>query len=87
MTRDPLASLSGHLPARPARAAQTGEITEVLGPGLFRVDLPGSVQVVAHLAGAMRMLTPRLIPGDRVEVEVSSHDPSRGRIVRRRGGG
>ncbi|NLS75799.1 MAG: translation initiation factor IF-1 [Chloroflexi bacterium] len=91
MTRDPLASLRGKLAegepgigpqAGPSRASHPGEIAEVLGSGLYRVSL-GDQQIVAHLAGAMRLVAPRLIPGDRVSVEISAYDPSRGRIVRR----
>jgi translation initiation factor IF-1 len=86
MTRDPLTSLSGELVIRPqagsSRAPHTGEIAEVMGSGLYRVSL-GDQQIVAHLAGDMRLVAPRLIPGDRVLVEISSYDPSRGRIVRR----
>ena len=95
MTHDPLASLSGaevqgelgsQSQARPIRASYPGKIAEVLGSGLFRVSLPDEQQVVAHLSGGMRLLTARLIPGDRVAVEISPYDPSRGRIVRRLGG-
>ena len=91
MARDPLASLGGKLAqgdtanrpqASPPRASYPGVIAEVLGSGLFRVSL-GDQQIVAHFSGAMRLLTARLIPGDRVMVEISSYDPSRGRIVRR----
>jgi translation initiation factor IF-1 len=49
----------------------------------FEVVLPGRQKVLAHLVGVVKRNFVRLVPGDRVEVELSSHDPTRGRIVRK----
>jgi translation initiation factor IF-1 len=48
---------------------------------LVRVD--GRHEVLAHLVGAVKRNFVRLVPGDRVEVELTPHDPTRGRITRK----
>jgi translation initiation factor IF-1 len=45
--------------------------------------LEGQQKVLAHLVGAVKRNFVRLVPGDRVEVELSPHDPTRGRITRK----
>lgn len=50
---------------------------------MFRVELENGHQVLAHLAGKMRRFRIRVLPGDRVRVEVSPYDLDRGRIVYR----
>ncbi len=60
-----------------------GLIEEVLAGGLFRVKLDSGLDVLAHLAGKMRKFRIRIVLGDRVKVEVSPYDPSRGRIIYR----
>jgi translation initiation factor IF-1 len=50
---------------------------------VFEVVLDTRQKVLAHLAGATKRNFVRLVPGDRVEVELSPHDPTRGRIVRK----
>ena len=52
---------------------------------VFKVVLDTQQQVLAHLAGTVKRNFVRLVPGDRVEVELSPHDPSRGRITRKIG--
>jgi translation initiation factor IF-1 len=52
---------------------------------VFLVVLDTQQQVLAHLAGTVKRNFVRLVPGDRVEVELSPHDPSRGRITRKIG--
>jgi translation initiation factor IF-1 len=56
-------------------------VVEAMPNALFRVQLSGGRHVVAHIAGETRMRTVRLVPGERVTVEVTAFDPSRGRIV------
>jgi translation initiation factor IF-1 len=50
---------------------------------VFEVVLPTQQKVLAHLVGTVKRNFVRLVPGDRVEVELSPHDPTRGRIVRK----
>jgi translation initiation factor IF-1 len=52
---------------------------------IFQVVLDTQQQVLAHLAGGVKRNFVRLVPGDRVEVELSPHDPARGRITRKIG--
>ncbi|QDT39913.1 translation initiation factor IF-1 [Stratiformator vulcanicus] len=58
-----------------------GVVTEALANTQFRVDLDVGHQVLAHVAGKMRKHFIRIVPGDRVKVEVSPYDPKRGRIT------
>ncbi len=60
-----------------------GEITEALPNLMFRVKLDNDHEVLGHLAGKMRRYRIRVLPGDRVRVEISPYDLSRGRIVYR----
>jgi translation initiation factor IF-1 len=60
-----------------------GTIVEPLPNALFRVALENGHKILAHGSGAVRSHHLRLLAGDRVKVEVVSHDPSRGRIVER----
>ena len=62
-----------------------GEITEVLPGGMFRIELPNEHQVLATIAGRLRRRRIRVVLGDRVKVEVSPYDPTRGRITWRIG--
>ena len=58
-----------------------GVISEVLPSAMFRVELPNGHKVLATTAGKMRKFRIRIIEGDRVTVEVSPYDLSRGRIT------
>ena len=60
-----------------------GEVTEALPNTMFRVQLDNGHEVLGHIAGKMRRFRIRILPGDRVRVEVSPYDLSRGRIVSR----
>jgi translation initiation factor IF-1 len=60
-----------------------GEVIEALKNLNFRVKLDMGHTVLAHLAGKMRRFRIRVLPGDRVRVEVSPYDLNRGRIVYR----
>ena len=60
-----------------------GVVAEALPRALFRVQLDDRRSVVAHISGHASRNFIRLLPGDRVRVELSSHDVTRGRIVRR----
>jgi translation initiation factor IF-1 len=58
-----------------------GTVTEALANTQFRVSLDNGHSVLAHVAGRMRKNFIRIVPGDRVKVEISPYDLTRGRIV------
>ena len=60
-----------------------GEIVEALPNAMFRVKLDNGHIVLAHVSGKMRMHFIRILPGDRVKLELSPYDLSRGRITYR----
>lgn len=60
-----------------------GEITEHLPNTRFRVKLDNDHEILCHLAGRLRRFHIKLLPGDRVKVELSPYDLSQGRIVYR----
>ena len=60
-----------------------GKIIEALPNAMFKVELENGHQVLAHVSGKMRMHFIRILPGDKVTVEMSPYDLSRGRIVLR----
>ena len=60
-----------------------GEVTEALRGGLFRIDLENGHATLGYTCGKMRRYRIRVLPGDRVRVEISPYDLSRGRIVYR----
>lgn len=60
-----------------------GTVVEPLPNAMFRVELPNGHRVLAHISGKMRMHFIRILPGDKVTVELSPYDLSRGRIVYR----
>ncbi|MBV8351627.1 MAG: translation initiation factor IF-1 [Verrucomicrobia bacterium] len=58
-----------------------GVVTEVLPNTMFRVTLPNGQRVLAHISGKMRKNFIRIVPGDKVEVEISPYDLSKARII------
>ena len=58
-----------------------GEVTETLPNATFRVRLENGHVVLGHISGKMRMHYIRILPGDKVTVELTPYDLSRGRIV------
>jgi translation initiation factor IF-1 len=58
-----------------------GEVTEALPNTMFRVRLDNGASVLAHISGRMRRNYIRILPGDRVTVELSPYDLTRGRIT------
>lgn len=60
-----------------------GEILENLPNAMFRVKLENGHIVLAHVSGKMRMFYIRIVPGDKVTVELSPYDLGRGRITKR----
>ncbi len=60
-----------------------GEVMECLPNTLFRVKLPNNRIVLCHLSGKMRLHFIRIMPGDRVKMEMTPYDPTKGRITYR----
>jgi len=60
-----------------------GVVDELLPNAMFRVKLDNGHEVLAHISGKMRMHFIRILPGDKVKVELSPYDLSRGRITYR----
>lgn len=60
-----------------------GSVTEAMPNAVFRVELANGHQVLAHVAGKLRLHYIRVLPGDRVLVELSPYDLTRGRITYR----
>lgn len=60
-----------------------GEVTEVLRNAMFRVRLDQGAEITAHISGKMRQYNIKVLAGDRVEVEFSPYDLTKGRVTRR----
>ena len=60
-----------------------GEVIESLPNATFKVKLENNHEVLAHISGRMRVNYIKLLPGDKVTVEMSPYDLSKGRITRR----
>ena len=59
------------------------KVLEALPNAVFRVELEGGHEIMAHVSGKMRMHFIRILPGDTVTIEMSPYDLTRGRIVLR----
>lgn len=62
---------------------QDGTILEALSNAMFRVELENGHAVTAHISGKMRMNYIKLLPGDKVKLELSPYDLTKGRIIMR----
>ena len=60
-----------------------GTVVELLPNTMFRVEIPGPRRVLAHISGKMRLHFIRILPGDKVMLQISPYDLSRGRIIYR----
>jgi translation initiation factor IF-1 len=60
-----------------------GTVIETLPSAVFRVQLDSGQVILGHLAGKMRIYKIRILPGDKVIIEVTPYDLTRGRIIRR----
>ena len=58
-----------------------GEIKETLPNAMFKVTLDNGHEIIAHVSGKMRMHYIKILPGDKVKLELSPYDLSRGRIT------
>ena len=60
---------------------QDGTIVEALSNAMFRVELQNGHEVIAHISGKMSMHYIKILPGDKVRIEMSPYDLTKGRIV------
>jgi translation initiation factor IF-1 len=60
-----------------------GKVTEALPNAVFRVEIGPEQEILAHISGKLRIHRIRILPGDRVLVELTPYDLKRGRITRR----
>ncbi len=60
-----------------------GTVTETLGNAMFKVELESEHVLTATISGKIRMNHIRILPGDKVELEISPYDLSKGRIIKR----
>ncbi|MCT4582510.1 MAG: translation initiation factor IF-1 [Flavobacteriales bacterium] len=67
--------------AKQAAIEQDGTILEALPNAIFRVELENGHTIIAHISGKMRKFYIRILPGDRVKVEMSPYDLTKGRIT------
>jgi translation initiation factor IF-1 len=66
--------------AKQASRELDGTIVEALSNAMFRVELENRHVIIAHISGKMRMHYIRILPGDKVKVEMSPYDLTKGRI-------
>ena len=69
--------------AKQTSIEQDGTITEALSNAMFKVELENGHQLSAHISGKMRMNYIKILPGDKVKLELSPYDLTKGRIVYR----
>lgn len=69
--------------AKQTSIEQDGTIVEALSNAMFRVQLQNGHEVIAHISGKMRMHYIRILPGDRVKLEMSPYDLTKARITYR----
>ena len=69
--------------AKQASIEQDGTIKEALSNAMFRVELENGHEIIAHISGKMRMHYIKIFPGDRVKLEMSPYDLTKGRITYR----
>ena len=67
--------------AKQSAIEQDGTIVEALSNAMFRVELQNGHEVIAHISGKMRMHYIKILPGDKVRIEMSPYDLTEGRIV------
>lgn len=67
--------------AKQSAIEQDGTIVEALSNAMFRVELENGHEIIAHISGKMRMHYIKILPGDKIKVEMSPYDLSKGRIT------
>jgi translation initiation factor IF-1 len=73
--------MGGGVSTKEEKIELEGEVTESLRNGMFRIDLDNGHQTTGYISGKMRRYRIRILPGDRVKVELSPYDLNRGRIT------
>lgn len=71
------------MPKQEDKFTMDAEVLDALPNAMFRVKLPNQVEVLAYVSGKMRQNYIRILPGDKVTVEISPYDLSRARITYR----
>ena len=79
----PRRSVAGSKPSNKDVIEVEGTVAEALPNAMFKVELQNGHAVLAHISGKMRMNYIRILPGDRVQVELTPYDLGRGRITYR----
>ena len=69
--------------AKQASIQLDGTVVESLGNAMFRVELENGHVIIAHISGKMRMHYIKILPGDKVQIEMSPYDLTKGRITYR----
>ncbi len=69
--------------AKEEKVELEGEVVEALSNGKYRIALDNGHETLGYIAGKMRRFRIRILPGDRIKIELSPYDLSRGRIVYR----
>lgn len=67
--------------AKQSAIEQDGKIVEALSNARFRVELENGHEIIAHISGKMRLHYIKILPGDKIKVEMSPYDLTKGRIV------
>lgn len=67
--------------AKQSSIEQFGVVTESLSNSMFRVELDNGISIICHISGKIRVNNIRITPGDKVKVEMSPYDLTKGRIV------
>ena len=70
-------------PQRSQKRAAEGTVREALPNAMYAVELDSGQKVLSHMATTLQTRTVRIVPGDRVTIEISPYDPLRGRITQR----
>lgn len=79
----PVSAQQGRTLAKEDTIQMEGEVVDALPNAMFRVKLETGHQIIAHISGKMRKFYIRILPGDRVTVDISPYDLSKGRITYR----
>jgi len=80
---DSTASREQRIAGKEEKIEFDGEVLEAYGKGMFRIALDGGHETLGYTSGKMRRYRIRIVPGDRIKVELSPYDLTRGRIVYR----
>jgi translation initiation factor IF-1 len=81
LTQRPIKDVDGVSMPKEEAIQVEGKVLETLPNAMFRVELESGHKVLAHISGKMRMHFIKILPGDKVTVELSPYDLTRGRII------